>query len=138
MSRFVSVKNGFGRYVRQLKRLTLQYCEHGGSSRGMRKYLEKEVNEFIASSPEVAVYVRERPGRHPRLVGEFLNGNSRVVSTRNFDAKQIRKQVNALRDMSGEKSVKLNKWWHTDKPSIQGTWTPFLREKQQQKKNNQF
>eukprot|EP00118_Oscarella_pearsei_P018921 m.197631 g.197631 ORF g.197631 m.197631 type:complete len:142 (+) comp39548_c0_seq15:527-952(+) len=130
MSQFASVNNGLGRYVRQLKRLTLQYCKNGGSSRGIREYVDKEVDEFVTCNPEVAVYVRERPRRHPRLVGEFLNGNSRVVSVKNFDVNHIKKQVASLRDMSGVKPVKLNKWWHTDNPSVQGTWTPFLLKSQ--------
>lgn len=30
------LNNGIGRYLCQLKRLTLQYCKNGGSSNGMR------------------------------------------------------------------------------------------------------
>jgi large subunit ribosomal protein L43 len=137
MSHFVT-KNGLGRYVCQLKRLTLQFCSQGGSSRGLREYIDSDVTTFAKLNPAVAVYVRERRRRHPRLVGEFLNGNSRVVSVKNFTAEQVATHVVSLRNMSGAKPVKLNKRWHTDRPSIQGNWTPFMHKQSLQKPSPQI
>lgn len=36
MSHLAPMNNGVGRFVCQLKRLTLQYCKYGGSSKGLR------------------------------------------------------------------------------------------------------
>lgn len=87
----------FGRFVRPLQRLVLNYCKHGGSSRGIRysidcweyfsffieqflivflwlfdrEYIDKEIVEFANNNPEVTIYVRERNGKHPRIVANF-------------------------------------------------------------------
>ena len=36
-----------------------------------RQYINNEVVQFARDNPGVAVYVRYRPKRHPRLIGEF-------------------------------------------------------------------
>ena len=36
MSHLTPMNNAVGRFVCQLKRLTLQYCKNGGSSKGIR------------------------------------------------------------------------------------------------------
>ena len=36
-----------------------------------REYLDKNVVEFSNSNPQLTVYVRQRPGKHPRIVAEF-------------------------------------------------------------------
>ena len=36
--------------------------------------------------------------------------------------------VNHLRTHSGNETVRLRKTWHTDTPSIQGPWTPFVNK----------
>ena len=36
-----------------------------------RDYLANRVADFAQSNPKLTVYVRQRPGRHPRIVAEF-------------------------------------------------------------------
>ena len=55
-----------------------------------------------------------------------VNGNSKVVAVPNFSSDEVQHHVSLLRSSSGIKSSKLRKWWHTDRPSIQGNWNPFL------------
>lgn len=57
-----------------------------------------------------------------------VNNNSRVLSVKNMSADDIMKHLSLLRSSSGIKPTKLKKWWHTDNPSIQGNWTPFLNK----------
>ena len=90
MAHLAPMNNGGTKFMCQLKRLTLQYCKAGGSSRGMRyytgglcnpqcsvslslhrEYLSKNVVDFAKSNSHLTVYVRQRPGRHPRIVAEF-------------------------------------------------------------------
>lgn len=124
----VPMNNGVRSYVCQLKRLTIQYCYLGGSSKGVREFIDNRVIDFAKQNPAVAVYVRYRPRRHPRLIGEFLNGNSQVVPVHNLSVEEVADFVSRLRtSSSGTKSTKLKKYWHTDRPSIQGNWSPFLR-----------
>ncbi|CAI8058383.1 39S ribosomal protein L43, mitochondrial [Geodia barretti] len=126
MAHLAPMNNGCVRYICQLKRLTLQYCKNGGSSRGIREFLSETVAQFAKENPHLTVYVRQRPGRHPRIVAEFLSGNSRVVSVKNMSVEEVAGHISLLRTSSGIKTVKLAKPWHTDNPSIQGNWTPFL------------
>ncbi len=51
-----------------------------------------------------------------------------MIPLKNTDAKDIHKWVDRLRCESGmnlEKNTRTIRW-HTDNPSIQGTWTPFI------------
>ena len=36
-----------------------------------REYITTDVAEFARNNPHLTVYVRQRPGRHPRIVAEF-------------------------------------------------------------------
>lgn len=114
--------------MRPLQRLVFNYCKRGGSSRGIREYIDKEIVEFAKNNPEVTIYVRERNGKHPRIVANFLNGNSKIVDVKNKMPDEIEEWVERLRNESGVKVEKIRKFWHTENPSIQGTWTPFLNK----------
>jgi large subunit ribosomal protein L43 len=54
-----------------------------------------------------------------------VNGNSKVVAVPNMTEDEIADHVSRLRTSSGNKAEKLKKYWHTDRPSIQGNWSPF-------------
>lgn len=41
---------------------------------------------------------------------------------------EVQEIVTSLRNESGEEVKKLRKFWHTENPSIQGTWNPFLNK----------
>jgi len=112
-----------------------------------REFIDNEVVKFSTDNPQTAVYVRFRPGRHPRLVGEYceakkfvglklymcvssslVNGNSQVVPVPNLSSSEVKGHVGRLSTASGVKVQKLKKYMHTDNPSIQGNWTPFLHK----------
>ncbi|XP_020913097.1 39S ribosomal protein L43, mitochondrial [Exaiptasia diaphana] len=120
--------NGVGRYVCQLQRLTLNYCRAGGSSRGLREFIDKSLVDFASKNPQIAVYVRERNGKHPRIVANYLNGNSKIIDIKNEYPQDIQVWLDRLKGESGKKIEKIRKFWHTDHPSIQGTWTPFMNK----------
>ena len=129
--------------------------------------------EFAKNNPEVTIYVRERNGKHPRIVANFskllfsfskhqirhdglhcrrsrlilkkrsnisleflryfsislsVNGNSKIVDVKNKTPEEINEWVDRLRHESGVKVQKIRQFWHTENPSIQGTWTPFLNK----------
>ena len=44
-----------------------------------REYINEHVVDFAKENPQVAVYVRFRPGRAPRLIGEYCKSN--VIAT---------------------------------------------------------
>lgn len=62
------------------------------------------------------------------LVFCTVNGRTEAVSTKNMTAEEICKWLEHLRTRSGVQIVRLVKPWHTDTPSIQGTWHTFLNK----------
>ncbi|XP_050436126.1 39S ribosomal protein L43, mitochondrial [Adelges cooleyi] len=121
----VPFQNGIGRYMCQLKRVTLRFCKSNGSSRGIRDFIETNLLAFAEEHPETAVYLKPRRHKSPSFVAEYLNGEREVVSCHNFTAPQITKWLTLYSTRSGIPLQKHLKMWHTDCPSIQGVWSPF-------------
>lgn len=65
------LNNGLGRYVCQLKRITLKFCKNNGSSQGMRAFIENKLIDFAKTNPGVVVYVKPRRHRTPVMVAEY-------------------------------------------------------------------
>uniref|UniRef100_A0A6B2LLD5 Large ribosomal subunit protein mL43 n=1 Tax=Arcella intermedia TaxID=1963864 RepID=A0A6B2LLD5_9EUKA len=60
--------------VLALKRITIRYCQHGGSSRGVREFLaSKEKKQFEEENPHCEVVVFKQNGKHPLLLGEYIS-----------------------------------------------------------------
>lgn len=66
----------------------------------------------------------------PTLPFIAVNGKSKVVSVKNCEPEEISQWVERLRNESGKlwRTEKIRKPWHTDTPSIQGTWNPLLNK----------
>lgn len=117
------------RGIVQLQKLTLKYCEHGGSSRAMREFLSNgKLLEWATRHPETAIEVKVRNGHHPLVAGEYLTQTvSHEISVKNYERWQdVQEVCQMLADRSGRKITKITKPVLTDTPSIQGVWTPFL------------
>ncbi|XP_045594417.1 large ribosomal subunit protein mL43 [Procambarus clarkii] len=120
------LRNGVGRYVQQLQRITFKFCKSSGSSQGTREYIEKELIEFARENPGVVVYLKPRRHRSSCLKAEYLNGGEEYISTHKQTYEEIKKWVEYLRTRSGYPVELLRKYQHTDHPSIQGAWTPWI------------
>ncbi|XP_053655125.1 large ribosomal subunit protein mL43 isoform X2 [Cherax quadricarinatus] len=120
------LRNGVGRYVQQLQRITFKFCKTHGCSQGMREYIEKELIEFARVNPGVVVYLKPRRHRSPCLKAEYLNGGEEYISCHRMTNEDIVKWVEYLRTRSGYPVERLRKYQHTDHPSIQGAWTPWI------------
>ncbi|XP_074642413.1 large ribosomal subunit protein mL43-like [Tubulanus polymorphus] len=122
------LKNGVGRYVCQMQRITFRFCKTHGDSRGMRDFIENSLLDFARKNPGVVVYLEPRYRETPEIEAEYLNGRSEKISTKCFNEVEICKWTEHLKNRSGEKIVRLRKMWHTDSPSIQGHWSPFTNK----------
>eukprot|EP00980_Cylindrotheca_fusiformis_P010988 scaffold2526_cov131-Cylindrotheca_fusiformis.AAC.4 len=120
------------RGVFQLKKLSLFYCEHGGSSQAIRDFLASgRLLRWAEERPHLEVQVRVRNGKHPYVKGDYLtspNENAHQIcikscQTQNPDIEGV---LNQLYNRSGRKAKKFTKPVYTDTPSIQGVWTPSL------------
>ncbi|XP_011307495.1 39S ribosomal protein L43, mitochondrial [Fopius arisanus] len=118
--------NGIGRYIGQLQRITIKFCKHSGSSRGLRDFLENDLLDFAKENPGVVVYVKPRRHRTPVLVAEYLNGERHWLHVKDFPKEDIIKWIELLRTQSKDGSqLRLRKMFHTEFPTIQGAWTPY-------------
>lgn len=91
------------RGVFQLKKLTVKYCEHSGSSRGTREFIRHHIVEFANRTPAAEVVTELRPGQHPFIVGEYITGSNKVIGIKNLPPKDIMGYAMMLRNTSGRK-----------------------------------
>ncbi|KAK3094390.1 hypothetical protein FSP39_001121 [Pinctada imbricata] len=123
-----TAQNGIGRYVCQMQRVTLKFCKTWGGSRGMRDFIENHLLDFVRANPGVVVYLKPRRHRNAVIAAQYLNGRSESVDCNNMDKDEICKWMEFQRTRSGEQIIRFRKPWHTDTPSVQGIWHPFLNK----------
>ncbi|KAF7254671.1 39S ribosomal protein L43, mitochondrial [Varanus komodoensis] len=129
-SRFLAsvLRNGLGRYVCQLQRLTLTVSREAQSSRGLREYIEEKVVDFARQNPGIVVYVAPKRCRVPTVVAEYLNGTVKEQTLTSKTAEEIAEVIYKLTNQSGLDIIRIRKPFHTDNPSIQGQWHPFTNK----------
>jgi len=113
--------------VRQLKKITLAYCEHGGSSQGLRTFLASSNRKEIQdTNPHIEFVYRKSNGRHPLLIAEYQNGVSTPISLRNLEIPEIRRFIDYVNNRRGgpHRNWTERRRHVTDRPSIQGFWHP--------------
>ena len=116
--------NGIGRYMPQLKRITLKFCKEDGSSRGMRDFLEHDLVDFANKHPSVVVYVKPRRHRSSVLKAEYCNGKYFWMSAHMVTREELLKWLHLCTTQKDGEEFRFRKKMHTDYPSIQGPWTP--------------
>ncbi|CAB4252071.1 similar to Saccharomyces cerevisiae YPR100W MRPL51 Mitochondrial ribosomal protein of the large subunit [Maudiozyma barnettii] len=125
-------RNGVGAFVFPCKKVTLQYCNWGGSSDGMRRFLTSErLDKFAIGNPYMQFDVLRKPG-HPILRAEYTNGREKVICVRNLSSEGIEAKLKLLRDSSGDQ---LRRWTKNDNvrtlnSSVRGIWSPIHAAKQ--------
>ncbi|XP_044034325.1 39S ribosomal protein L43, mitochondrial [Siniperca chuatsi] len=126
-SRFLQsvLQNGVGRYVCQLKRISIIFSKNAQSSLGVREFIEEGVVDYAKKNPATVVYVSPQACRIPKIVAEYLNGNVREEIVTSKTSPQISELLTKLTNQSGLDVIRIRKPFHTDNPSIQGQWHPF-------------
>ncbi|TRY77000.1 hypothetical protein TCAL_13512 [Tigriopus californicus] len=119
------LKNGLGRFIPQLQRVTIKFCKESGGSVGIRQFIEKEVVEFAQKNPHVSLYLKPRRHRDPFIVAEYLNGEKHHFPLKNKDFTYVVETVDSLLHHSGKEFQIQEKQHYTDQTSIQGMWHPF-------------
>ncbi|XP_077205685.1 large ribosomal subunit protein mL43 [Paroedura picta] len=129
-SRFLTsvLRNGVGRYVCQLQRLTLTLSRDATSARGARDYIEEKVVDFARQNPGIVLYVCPKRSTIPTLEAEYLNGTVEVKTLTRKSADEIAEIIQLLANQSGLEIIRIRKPFHTDNPSIQGQWHPFTNK----------
>ncbi|KAM8888542.1 large ribosomal subunit protein mL43 [Synchiropus picturatus] len=126
-SRFLKsvLQNGVGRYVCQLKRVSIIFSKNSHSSRGVRDFIEEGVVDFAKKNPGTVVYVSPQPVDNPRIIAEYLNGTVKEEPITSKTRPEISEVLTKLINQSGLEIIRIRKPFHTDSPSIQGQWHPF-------------
>ncbi|CAJ1935321.1 unnamed protein product [Cylindrotheca closterium] len=120
------------RGVFQLQKLSLFYCEHGGSSKAVRDFLASgKLIDWARERPHLKINVRVRNGKHPFVKADYLtsvNDNIHQICVKSNDAKSpdIEEVLNQLYNRSGRKAKRFTQPVYSQTPSIQGVWTPAL------------
>lgn len=126
-SRFLQsvLRNGVGRYVCQLKRISIIFSKNAQSSLGVREFIEEGVVDYAKKNPSTVVYVSPQSCRIPKVVAEYLNGNVREEIVTSKTSAQVSELLTKLTNQSGLDIIRIRKPFHTENPSIQGQWHPF-------------
>ena len=66
------------RGVFQLRKLTVKYCEYGGSSKGAREFIRHRIVEFANKTPAAEVVTELRPGHHPYISADYETGENKA------------------------------------------------------------
>jgi len=109
------------RGVWQLRGLMISYCRWGGSSRGVREFLERDFVQFAEANPQIQFCAVPRGSREPYARGYYVRDKSKTLSLKNLSAQMVAERLQFLRDM---RPLGLRKWAKPFRttPSIQGHW----------------
>ncbi|KAF6839744.1 mitochondrial 54S ribosomal protein MRPL51 [Colletotrichum musicola] len=118
-------RNGLGAFILQCKKMDFHYCDWAGSSKGMNGFIKSQLSKFAAANPQIEFSLSPRPGKHPMVVGHYINGRQKSICVRNMEPLEILKKAELLRDASGEKVKKVNKPVTSFNPSVRGVWSPY-------------
>ncbi|KAK9468527.1 thioredoxin-like protein [Lipomyces arxii] len=117
-------RNGVGAFVLPCKKITFQYCNSGGSSLGIRKYLNDALGKFARENRGVEIEVKIKSG-HPLITGNYMNGKQKVICVRNMTTAEINDKVRIIRDASGYKLKRMVNPVHSENEGPRGVWSPF-------------
>ncbi|CDW51772.1 L51 S25 CI-B8 domain containing protein [Trichuris trichiura] len=119
------LRNGIGRFIHPLQRLTFFFCKSSSNSAGVRQFLTKDLVDFSTSHPSVAVYVQPKRFKRPWICGEYLNGRSASISVNGFSHAEVQQAVSYMASRSGFPIIYFKEPQTTHRPTIQGFWNPF-------------
>ena len=91
------------RGVFQLRKLTVKYCDHSGSSKGAREFIRHRIVEFANNTPAAEVATELRPGQHPYIMGDYVTGEVKTIGIKNIAPGEIMDYAVMLRNSSGRK-----------------------------------
>ncbi|KAI5954537.1 MRPL51 [Candida jiufengensis] len=118
-------RNGVGAFVHPCHKLTLQYCNWGGSSQGLRQLLTNgQINKIAESIPQTTFEILKRQG-HPKLIFHYNNSKAQEVDIKNLKTNDIVNKINEYIQRSGNDLFKCNHKVVSENDSVRGIWSPL-------------
>lgn len=124
--------------------MDFHFCDWAGSSKGMKyvwvfsyafwadadvlllsTFLKSFLPAFAQAHPQIEMTVSPRPGKHPVIIGHYINGKQQSFCVKNMDPSQVLQKAKLLRDASGEKPQKYSKPVSSINESVRGVWSPY-------------
>ncbi len=106
-SLFLFIRGSFSamslRGVKQLKELIIRYSDYDGSSRGIREWMSNNLLNFAKNNAALQIKTELKRAKHPLLIGQYANGNTKTVCIKNLDVATIESQVAHLRNQIGRR-----------------------------------
>lgn len=121
-------KNGVGRFIPQLMRVTIKFCKDKPNSLGVRHFIQSDIVNFAEANPNVAIYLKPRRYRQPVIIAEYLNGEKHRHSLIKHSPDEVRAWMDLFASHSGKEYQVQSKWSYSDNPSVQGTWDHFTHQ----------
>ncbi|RLV94519.1 54S ribosomal protein L51 mitochondrial [Spathaspora sp. JA1] len=118
-------RNGVGAFVAPCHRITVQYCNWGGSSTGIRQILSSGQLDHIASQKNHTFFEIVRKAGHPSLTFYYNNDATEVVNVANLDSENIVQKLEEYSQRSGNKLIKFNHKVMSNNDSVRGIWSPL-------------
>jgi len=121
-------KNG----VWQLKSLVIHWHKHGGSSVGVRDFVNSNSYfDWKKNNPQFEVFDIPLIGvpygkSHPYILAKYVHGESSQITIKNLKTKEILEKLDFFRNRWGFTKTGDRNWNQrnlTNKPSIQGKWS---------------
>ena len=116
------------RGVFQLRKLSLYFCDFGGSSQGVREALTSEgLKSFMTTNPHIEYNFIVKRNHHPFVTGAYLNGYLKDIPLRSIPETDVIEVFQSLRNQLGRKPYEASgpRVYHPIK-SIQGKWMPNM------------
>lgn len=118
-------RNGLGAFVVPCTRVTLSYCNFGGSSQGMRDFLRQRLAKIAKEHPSVEFRVLQKPGSHPVIAGEYLGGKTKQICVRKWNLDVVQNKLDVILNSQGNLTKKPQNSVSSQNESVRGIWSPF-------------
>ena len=118
-------RNGVGAYITPCHKITVQYCNWGGSSTGMRQLLKSGQMNSVAANKKSVFFEIEKQSGHPTLKFHYNNDVIKEVPVANLNAGEIVKKIQEYSQRSGAPLLKYNHKVLSINDSVRGVWSPL-------------
>ncbi|ODV77918.1 uncharacterized protein CANTADRAFT_96584 [Suhomyces tanzawaensis NRRL Y-17324] len=118
-------RNGIGAYIVPCHRISLQYCNWGGSSTGLRELLKTGRLDKLASEKKGIFFDINKKNGHPTASFHYNNDTIKTVEIANLKPSEILAKIDEHSQRSGNDLFKFNHKVLSINDSVRGIWSPL-------------
>lgn len=123
--KFSVARNGLGAFLLPCRRITLQFCNWGGSSKGIREFLKYRLPKVAAENPKIEFKIVKKSG-HPVATGTYNKvDREKAICVRNLNIDEVENKIKLLLNSSGAQLKKHKQPVESLNVGVRGIWSPF-------------